>query len=163
MVERLCRRRPLGPPLTPGRVIRAIKGTGGRISHIAEKLKVTPSAVHLRLKDPSQAWDRVREAMQEENERVGDLAEKTIEEVMEQRLDLGTALRAATTYLDRKCRHRGWGEQRTHVLEGGRTPIAVSNITVPVDVDKLPLEVRRALLEQIETVENGESQATEED
>lgn len=136
-------------PLTPGRVLKAIKGTFGNKTRIAERCGCRYDALTTILRSPSPRWDEVREAMIEESERLLDCAETTVEEMMLQRLDLSVATKNAWNILKLKGRHRGYTETAKVIHEGGDKPIQIQQSNV--NVDTLPLELRRQLLEQLET------------
>ena len=137
--------------LIKARVIKAIEGTAGLKTRIAERLGCNVQALNARLRDPD--WADVKEVYQEELEKVGDLAEKTIIRTMKaRRLDPRTAADAAKWYLARRCRDRGFGDESKVTLEGGDKPIKVT--TVPLNT--LPIELKRQILKAMEQKEQDE-------
>lgn len=146
--------RPPGPAVTPHRVMKAIPETGGRLTDIAKRLKCSTYMLRQKLMKEGTEWDHVRELLKEEQERIGDLAEKVIEDVLKQRLDLNVAERAAFKVLaTRRYQQRSFDSPQTVTLEGGKNPVQLVHQMTPVDVTKLSLEARRELLESLEKKE----------
>lgn len=142
--------------ITEKAMLRAIKGSGGVVKLIAERLGCTWHAVYRIIK--SEKWPNINLALEEEKEFVGDLAEETIRSVMEQRIDLASAARTARWYLERRHRDRGFTETKEVQVSGGDRPVRVEHEHY-VDVDKLrnlPLDVRVKLLEAMDEQNQGE-------
>lgn len=140
--------------IRPKAMLKAIIGTAGILNVIADRLQVERWEVRLALRREGQAWDYVRKVYEEECERVGDLAEGTIREAIEQRLDIPSAVRAATWYLQHKHKDRGFGEKTEVTLQGGKQPIRVNHTSAETvltvdDLDDLPLDLRKQLLEAL--------------
>jgi hypothetical protein len=145
-------------------MIRALRGTGGIKTRIAERLKVSrDTVVHWLEYGKGRRWDRVRQAYRDECERVGDDAETTISDVMKNRLDLGAAANTAKWYLSRKHSDRGYSEVQEVRLSGGPTPIKMSVMKREIDIEALPLEIRIQILGWMEQKEAEEKQQREEE
>ena len=139
------------PAITPQKFCKAVKGTAGIKSRIAENLNTTWQTVWGILHREGKKWDRCREAYVHETEIMGDKAEETLIDCMEQRLDLGTASRTAQFILTNRFRKRGYQNQQKIVLEGGDTPLIQVNIQqIDLSTLNLSLEVRSAILDAIE-------------
>lgn len=138
------------PRVTKAKMRIAILFSGGLITPIADALEMT--RVEVRDHIERKGWEDIKAVYDEQRERVGDKAEKTIQDVMGNRLDLRAAADAAKWYLSKIHQDRGFREKRTVALEGGDTPIQVEGM---VDIEKLnlPLDVRKALLEAMENEE----------
>lgn len=147
------RRKKKGPRVTKERMLKAIPGTCGRWTYLAERMRVTVETCQGYLNPKRKGWEEVRAAWQYEKERLGDIAEQTVEDVMKQRLDIGSASIAARWYLEKKHKDRGYGNERTVTLEGGKKPIQIEQTVVPVDKLNLSLEERKRLLAAIEAAE----------
>jgi len=140
------------PSPTKSQLLRAIKGSGGIVLNIAERGGWSRGMVYDYLKGDK--WPEVREAFLQEREKVGDLAENTIQTVINQRLDLGEAARTARWYLERRCPDRGYKDKKELTLEGGKRPLHIQNETlIPLESLNLPLEVRKQILEAMEAQE----------
>ncbi len=139
-------------PITKQRFLKALEGSGGIKSRIAERLECHPSAVRHALSQPD--WDDVRERYFEECESVKDAAEKAIKNAIESD-DPQLATQNARWYLARKARERGFGDESKLVMEGGDKPIKMNN-AISLDELNLPIEIRRKLLETIEQQEQDE-------
>lgn len=134
--------------LSKPRVMKAIPGSGGRISTMAHKLGTTYKSLHRALRRP--AWEDVREAIHEEKERLADVAEFTIDEMISQRLDFRVAASTARWYLERLHSDRGYQERKNVTLEGGEHPIRVEQKSL-IAVANLPLNLRVQLLEELDS------------
>lgn len=135
------------------RVAKAIRGSGGLLSVIAKRLGVSSTTVKNCLLREGPYWDKVRRRYKEECDVITDLAEATIHDVMSQRLDLAAASRTAQWYLARKAQNRGFADVSTVKMEGGTNPIALNVTQSVVPIEKLPLDLRVALLEALDQEE----------
>ena len=135
------------PRVTKARMIMAIDLSFGVKSRIAEALGISSGHVNRLLLQ--EGWEDVAVVYEEERDRVGDMAELTVFAVMAQRLDYGQALKAATWYLSKIHKKRGYDDTNTTIIEGGKNPIQVEGKTDLETLD-LPLEARVAILEAIE-------------
>lgn len=142
--------------ITEKRLLKAIKGSGGIISLIAVRLGCRRSRIAAIMK--CHDWPLVEQALEDEREKVGDLAEQTVMDTMRQRLDLGTALRSARWYLERKHKDRGFTPRQEIQLEGGKTPITINNQSL--DISQLPQVLREQLLEQLESKDGVNTRPT---
>jgi len=133
-----------GPKITKARAKHAIAESYGVITLIAARLGVTIGAFRNKIKDPK--WGDIRELLNDEMEKIKDVAEKTVYDVMTQRLDIGAASVAARWYLEKKAKDRGYSEAPPGVNILNQNLISVAALN-------LPIEVRRALLEAIEEQE----------
>ena len=138
--------------VTPSRMIRAIVDTGGIVRRISENLGCSYGLVFERLKREGKEWDKVRKAYRFECERIVDSAELTIIELINQRHDLGVAERAAKWYLSKK--RSIFRDQKNINIGGTDIPIQVES-NVQIDIEKLPLEVRKLLLAAMEEEDNA--------
>jgi len=140
--------------ITKAKFRKALEGTGGILSRVAERLGCNPNTMYNWAKkhkdDPE-----VQEWIENEKNVLADTAEDTIKTMMQQRLDFSVASRTAKWYLERKHPERGYRENKTMTLEGGQTPIHVKNENIlPIESLDLPLDVRKQLLAAIEEKEN---------
>lgn len=139
------------PTITPQKFCKAVKGTAGIKSKIADNLNTTWQTVWEILHRPHKKYDRCREAYIHETEIMGDKAEATLIECMDQRLDFGVASRTAQFILSHKYQKRGWQNQQKVVIEGGETPFIQVNIQqVDLSTLNLSLSVRSAILDALE-------------
>jgi hypothetical protein len=141
--------------LTPSQFIAAVKGSRGIIKRISERAGTTWTTIYNILHKKTRAckaWDRAREAYEEECQLFDDDAEDTIHDAMGQRIDIATAGRTAIAYvkLRKRMAKRGWADQTRMVHEGGENPINIHHQTISVDMLDLPLEVRKAILDATE-------------
>ena len=141
-----------GKLLNKSRVLRAVEGTGGILKTIAGRLGVTYGHFFNQVRDnQSPDWDEIRQAISIERERIGDIAECTVQEMMCQRLDFNTASGTARWYLERKHPERGFKEKKELTLEGGKNPLNIRSETyVPLEELDLPIDVRKQILAAIE-------------
>lgn len=137
------------------RILKAIPGSGGTLKELARRLECTYHAIQITIK--SQKYPEVNERLEEEKEAVGDLAEETLKEVMQQRLDMSTAARTARWWLEKKCSDRGFKDKTELTLEGGENPLHLKQDGFSIDDLNLPLDLRRELLKAIEQKRIGES------
>jgi len=137
---------------TKTRVLKAIPGSGGIIARICKRLDCSRSTLKSRLELPD--WDDVRAEMDLERDAVGDIAERTVQESMRQRLDIGTAARTAKWYLERKHEDRGYKDRKELTIEGGNNPLQINSTNV-VFLDTLDLDIntRREILKAIKEKE----------
>lgn len=151
-----------GPNITVKRMLKAIKGSGGLKTKIARKLKVGTCAVTDALH--REGFEICLFAYQDEMESVIDTAEDTVKFCMEQREHLPTASATARWYLEKKIKaqERGFQNVKTIVHEGGDRPIKVLAAgIVQLDLAKLPLEVRKAIMASIEVNEDESENGAE--
>lgn len=138
----------------PDRVIEAIPGTGGIRKKLAERLGCNYCTLLGALKIEGEEWDMVRKCLIQEEMKIGDLAEETVIDVMEQRLDMSVASTTARWFLDRKHSDRGYGKKSQVTLEGGHNPIKLAAQQVlPLDELDLPLKVKKQILDAMEKLE----------
>jgi len=149
--------------VTKRRFLKALAGTGGLKTEIAERLGCAYGTVLELLK--REDWADVVARYWEEVEQVGDLAEQCVRSAITQRLDLGVASLNARWYLTRKCRDRGYQDASKLVVEGGDKdkPVHVAHSDADVSLEDLdlPLELKRKVLEALERRE-AERKAKEE-
>jgi hypothetical protein len=152
------------PPVTRGRkrpckrisrkrFLRALEGTGGLKTLLAERLGCAVATIDNILK--RDGWEEIQEAYLVEIERVGDLAEKTLISSIQQTEDPQLAATSAKWYLSRRCKKRGYADESKVTYEGGEEPIRVAHV-VAIDSLDLPLDVRRQILEGVERKELAE-------
>lgn len=134
--------------ITSTKLKKAIKGTHGIKKNICANLGVSYSALNRALARQGVEWDKARELLEAERERVGDMAEEAILDTMGQRLDLNVASSTARWYLDRKGKARGFGKTSEVTLQGGKSPIRIEHETlIPIEKLDLPLETKKEVLE----------------
>lgn len=143
-------RRAPSPYLTKTKFLKALSGTGGNKTQIADRLRVSWLTVQHYLK--REGWEDVVEAYRAEVEKVGDLAEEAIVHAIGQRFDLNVATQNARWLLSRK-RYQDRQLMDKIEVEGGGTQVNVTQNTISIDTLNLPVEVRRELLAAIEARE----------
>lgn len=164
------RKRPKRPPgcvegdrrePTPKVVTRAIRGSAGDRKVVAKRLGITKEAFRKILENPHQAWDRARVAFSKECEVVIEDAEDTVKDMVRQREDLKVALAAAKFVLEKR-KPLLYGDRKTVVVEGGERPLKTETKTeLTVDaLSKVPIELRRKLMEAIEAGDGTEGAAS---
>jgi hypothetical protein len=137
--------------VTDKMLLKAIPGTYGIVKKIADKLDVSYLAAYNAIRRASK---EVLIELEMEKERVDDVAEGTIIEAMEQRIDLPEASKNARWVLDGK---RGYVRKKEVTLQGGKSPIRVkSDNVISIESLNLPLAVRKQMLEAIEEKEKEE-------
>lgn len=130
--------------------LKAIIGTGGVKKLIAERLGCSYETVRRCLE--REDWEDVRWAVQDEMDKVADLAEETIALTIKQRLDLNLASQNARWLLTR-ARHkdRKMGDESKVTVEGGDRPLRLQqSVQMSLDTIDLPIEVKRSILEAME-------------
>jgi len=132
--------------------MKAIPGTGGILTVIANRLGCSYHSLYEVLKKKEgDKWDEVRYLLQMEREKVGDIAESTVIEMMGQRLDLSVASSTSKWFLSSKHADRGYVDRKQVTLNGGQNPLHVRmETTVPIEKLDLPTEVKIQVLEAIE-------------
>lgn len=141
------------PKVTQRALLKAIKNTGGSIRIIAQRLDRSYRTTWGMIHDSPEA----QEAIRIEQERVADIAEETIAEMMMQRVDFGTASRTARWLLERKHVKRGYKPTKEVTVQGGENPLKVQSEEL-ISMDKLksiPLEVRKRMLEEMQEGDSG--------
>lgn len=138
------RKRPV--KMTRPKFLKALKGTHGIKTVIAERLDCSWLAVHNFLKK----WigSEIEDAYNEECERVGDIAENRIIQCIQLGLDENIATQNARWLLSRKCKDRGYGDKQTITHEGGENPIELKS-EVMLDFESMPLELKKELLKYV--------------
>jgi hypothetical protein len=99
----------------------------------------------VRLRRPD--WEDIRQALIKERNRVSELAETAVTDLIKQNKDLGEKGKNARWYLDRKVPDYKPKKELTH--EGGVNPIRRES-TVNLAALNLPLDTRRELLKRIQ-------------
>lgn len=100
--------------ITPKAFTEAVQGSRGLQTEIARRLGCSWLTVHkilLGQQGKGPIWDKARLSYRDEVEGVGDLAERTIHDAMEQRLDIATASRTALSYAKMKLKSRGFQDE----------------------------------------------------
>lgn len=144
--------------ITPARLKKAIKGSCGIRHRIAERLGCAYATLNKALQMEGDDWEECRNLFKAEREKVGDIAEITVCESMQQRVDIGVASTTARWYLDRKHADRGYGKKDQLTLEGGQNPINVNHTIIPIAALNLPLETKREILKAMEVWEKENKQ-----
>ena len=157
--ENLEKRR--GLKLTPVRVKKALEGSHGIKGLIAQRLGCSYYALSKAMAREGDAWDECRYLYKLEQEKVGDLAERTIFEVMRSMKDVPVAAQTARWYLDRKHVDRGYGKKEQVTLEGGQNPITMQHTLIPVGELNLSLQCKREILKAMEAWERTKAKEDE--
>ena len=144
--------------ITPARLKKAIKGSGGIRLQITKRLECGYSTLNKALKMEGDDWEECRNLLKAEKEKVGDIAEITVCESMQQKVDIGVASTTARWYLDRKHVDRGYGKKEQVTLEGGQNPISINHTLIPIAALNLPLETKREILKAMEAWEKENKQ-----
>ena len=144
--------------ITPSRFKKALEGSYGLKGVLVQRLDCTYYALNRALAREGDAWDECRYLYKLEQEKVGDLAERTIFEVMRSMMDVSLAAQTARWYLDRKHADRGYGKKEQVTLEGGQNPLNVNHTIIPIAALNLPLETKRDILKAVEAWENENKQ-----
>lgn len=133
--------------LTKKMMKKAIPGSKGIISKIAQRIPCNPGTIRNKLTHPD--WQDIRALIEEEKEAVLDLAEDVLIKRLKADADEPyIAFQTARYLLDRKGFHRGYKKQEKVTVEAEHT---VKNIsTDDVDISKLSLETRIRLMNEIE-------------
>ena len=135
---------------------RAIEGSGGIKKTIAERLSLPYMTVW---KIIERAGQPIQDMIDHEKEYMADVAESTVLEAMQQRLDIATASRTALRVLNStKHNKRGYSENNKLTLEGGDNPLKIQNESV-LDIDNLdlPLKVRKQILKAMNKKEKKDA------
>ena len=152
-----------GLKLTPVRVKKALEGSHGIKGLIAQRLGCSYYALSKAMAREGDAWDECRYLYKLEQEKVGDIAEITVCESMQQRVDIGVASTTARWYLDRKHADRGYGKKDQLTLEGGSNPITMQHTLIPVGELNLSLQCKREILKAMEVWERTKTKEDESD
>lgn len=147
-----------GLKLTPVRVKKALEGSHGIKGLIAQRLGCSYYALSKAMAREGDAWDECRYLYKLEQEKVGDIAERTVFEVMRSMKDVPVAAQTARWYLDRKHVDRGYGKKEQVTLEGGQNPISINHTLIPIAALNLPLETKREILKAMEAWEKENKQ-----
>jgi len=144
--------------ITPARLKKAIKGSCGIRYRITKRLDCSYATLNKALKMEGDDWEECRNLLKAEREKVGDIAEITVCESMQQRVDIGVASTTARWYLDRKHADRGYGKKDQLTLEGGSNPITMQHTLIPVEELNLSLQCKREILKAMEAWEKENKQ-----
>jgi len=146
------RKKRTGVRVTKERFLKAIAGSCGNRNQIAVRMQIARASVNTYLNRSD--WKDVRAVYDQECEHVGDIAETTIIELMKQRKDLGVAARTARWFLERKFVDRGYKPKKNISHECSKDNCLSQDKLI--DLEKLPLELKRQLLQAIEEIECSE-------
>lgn len=136
-----------GPEITQENFLEACIGSCGIVARVARRLKVGAAAVRCAIRRPG--WERCLQALRDEQERILDRAENTVDFMIRQRDDYKTALSASKFALQTKGKSRGWRQEV--IIQGGGEPLKIETTKrVTLDSLNLPLETRRQILERME-------------
>lgn len=144
--------------ITPARFKKALEGSHGIKGLIAQRLGCSYYALSKAMAREGDAWDECRYLYKLEQEKVGDIAERTVFEVMRSMKDVPVAAQTARWYLDRKHVDRGYGKKDQVTLEGGQNPISINHTLIPIAALNLPLETKREVLKAMEAWEKENKQ-----
>lgn len=159
-IKKLHAEKNAGRLITKQRMIKAIEGSGGICKRIALALGVSTTTVKNKL--AREDWEDVRLIYEAERDAVNDVAEQTVIELMEQRIDFTAAGLNARWWLDRKGTHRGFGEKTKVQVEGGDKPIQVrAEVEYRIEDLDLPISVKKIVLAAIKA--KNEENANEEE
>lgn len=147
--------------IIPARLKKAIKGSCGIRHRITERLGCAYETLDKALAMEGDDWEECRNLFKFEREKVGDIAEMTVCESMQQKVDIGVASTTARWYLDRKHADRGYGKKDQLTLEGGSNPIAMQHTVIPVEELNLSLQCKREILKAMEAWEKTKTKEDE--
>ena len=156
MKEKKERKSKYTTPAFRKKLRRAIEGSGGIKKVIADKLGLPYMTVW---KIIDRAPQSIKDLIEHEKEYMADVAEQTVLESMQQRLDIATASRTALRVLNsNKHKSRGYSEDSKLTIEGGDKPLKVQNEAV-LDIDSLdlPINVRKKILKAMKEKELKEA------
>lgn len=134
---------PKGPRITLRKFLKAIKGSAGILGTIAKRMGVTRDAVSKAL--VREKFAEAKLAFEEECHSTVELAEKTVRYLIHKGEDHYVRGQNARWMMERTLKK--FSEKKEVTLSGGETPIKVQSSTV--DVDTLPLDLKRQLLATI--------------
>lgn len=147
--------------IIPARLKKAIKGSCGIRNRIAERLGCSYETLEKAFAMEGDDWEECRNLLKAEKEKVGDIAEMTVCESMQQKVDIGVASTTARWYLDRKHTDRGFGKKDQLTLEGGSNPITMKHTLIPVGELNLSLQCKREILKAMEAWEKTKAKENE--
>ena len=147
--------------IIPARLLKAIKGSCGVRSLITKRLGCSYATLNRALQMEGDDWEECRNLLKAEREKVGDIAEITVCESMQQRVDIGVASTTARWYLDRKHADRGYGKKDQLTLEGGSNPITMQHTLIPIGELNLSLQCKREILKAMEAWERTKAKEDE--
>jgi DNA-binding CsgD family transcriptional regulator len=131
--------------------VKALKGTGGIKTRIAENMGINRNTVDALLARPD--WTDVLQEYEAEREAGVDAAEQCIMEAISQRLDIGTASMNARWLLSKLRRH-SFGDDKTLTIDGGPNPIRTQNVNIDINALNLPIDVKRQILTALDDEED---------
>lgn len=148
-VKRTRKQERLGSIVTPRKLIKAIKGTGGVVALIAERLGRSYTTVTRLLKrtnDP--VWRTAISRYFAERERVKDLAENCLFVTLtDESCERALRVKVAQYVLDRLARDRGYGEKHDSEILVRQQ----ASMVVDVQIDSLSTRAKRELLQALES------------
>lgn len=141
------------PIITKAEFLAALKGSGGVISVVIEKLKIHRATLKSIL--AREDWADMVEELKNEVEDGVDIAENTILDAMKQRLDMNLAANTAKWYLSKR-RKETFGEEQTKADAGAKTihDHRTQTVNIGVDALNLPVEMKRKLLQELDRYED---------
>lgn len=146
---------PFPPYTTKAEFVKALEGTAGILARIAGNLKRDRATVRRLLERPD--WQDMREAWEEERQTGTDLAEVTVHEALNQRVDLVLAAKTAQWVLT-KLRKETFGDE-TKINHTGKiqTDLSLDDLDLPLETKKVLLEAaeRKAAAEKAEREAKG--------
>ena len=139
--------------VTSAMLAKAIKGSRGNLSVIADRLNITRACLERTLTRPElmELTAEIRHELEGATDQTESLVFDALTEgqVDGEKVDLETRLLTARWALPR-LRPSVWGDQSKTVIEGGDKPVKVLSATVSLDALNLDLETRRKLLAAID-------------
>jgi hypothetical protein len=140
-----------GPIVTKKRFKKALRGTGGVLLHVAQRLGVRWASLQQRLQHPE--WKDMLVLLEQEKLTVGQEAEKAILRIIKLKDEPAVALKASTWYQERT--NPTYKPKKEVTIEGGENPLKVNTNFIPLE--QLSLQQRRDILSQLEptTVEDS--------
>jgi len=144
------------PNLTPGKVYRAIQGSGGDIPAIARILGVKHYTLNRLLAQAKvkRRWTKVMKLLEFENELYVQQALQNIRDSVNPEInpDLESRFNASKYVADRKI--AGFAPKQTTTIEGGEKPLQqTTQVDIRVLLAKVPPEVAREELERLDGLE----------
>ena len=133
-------------PITKTLLIKAIRGSLGTKSSIADAAGISLTSVLRLLDDPE--WADVREIYEEEKVRLADTGKRGLVQCATQGVHLPTKLGACKELVKLDDDFK---DVKTVKIEGGDRPVQIQQLKLISIIDdlNLPLEVRKAMLDKV--------------
>lgn len=143
--------------------IKALKGTGGVLTRIAENLEISRLTVRALLRRPD--WADICELVEDEENSIVDEARIAVRDSLRQTIDLRLRGKMSTWVLSRRT--KDFADKTRTIIEGGENPIKTinANVNAGVSIDALlpylSTEQLRPLLAAAEQFEQSQKREAE--